>query len=239
VWVGASGGIAFSIDLTTWMLASLPQENIVVNTLAISPNYEQDGFLLAGTLDYGVLRSVNRGSHWRTRNYGILDLGILCLAISPGFIHDELALVGTSTGIYRTPNQGLAWGESTLPGEKEASIQAIAFSPAYGGEEDLILAGSEEGGLFVSRDTGRTWDQFESPCVGKPINALAMTADSQFGELWLIAAGDTIFVSQNLGKEWASYPFGANILSLASNTTPEGQRYFLVGLDGLGLYRGE
>jgi photosystem II stability/assembly factor-like uncharacterized protein len=234
VWVGTSGGIAYSHDLTTWTLASLPQENIVVNTLAASPNFTQDGILLAGTLDYGVLRSVSRGSHWHTRNYGILDIGVLCLAVSPQFERDETALVGTSTGIYRTPNKGLAWRESALPDEEEESIQSIAFSPSYT-KDGLILAGSEAGRLLRSHDTGQTWKHVDSPCKGVPINALVTVTDPQFGLLWIIAAGDTIFVSNDSGENWETYRCAANILCLASGINHDGQRYFLAGLQGKGI----
>jgi len=87
----------------------------LVSSLVISPNYTHDGTLLAGTMEDGVFRSADRGSHWVAWNFGLLDLNVLYVAISPHFACDEILFAGTETGIFRSTNVGRAWREMDFP----------------------------------------------------------------------------------------------------------------------------
>ena len=82
VFAGAHGGVLRSSDRgDSWQVALFPEPPPLVSTLAISPAFDQDGTLFAGTLADGVFRSADRGSSWAAWNFGLLDLGVLALAI--------------------------------------------------------------------------------------------------------------------------------------------------------------
>jgi len=84
VFAGVLGGILRSFDGgQNWHITMLLSPPLVVTALVISPDYAQDGTLLAGTLEDGVFRSADRGRCWAAWNFGLLDLSILCLALSP------------------------------------------------------------------------------------------------------------------------------------------------------------
>lgn len=84
VFAGVAGGILRSIDGGhNWYIASLSSPPPFVLTLVVSPNFAHDGTLLAGTMEDGVFRWGDRGEYWAAWNFGLLDLNVLCMAISP------------------------------------------------------------------------------------------------------------------------------------------------------------
>ena len=74
-------------------------------------------FCLAGTLEDGVFSSTDRGGRWGAWNFGLFDLNVLCLALSPTWTRDETVYAGTETGLYRSTNGGRAWRHSGFPSE--------------------------------------------------------------------------------------------------------------------------
>ncbi len=199
VFAGVHGAVMRSHDRgETWHYAELRTPPPVVTCLAVSPAYEQDGIVFAGTLEDGVFRSADRGSRWATWNFGLIDLGVLCLALSPSFGEDETLIAGTETGVFRSTNGGRAWRELGLPTEL-APILSVAFSPSYT-KDGLILAGTESNGLWLSRDRGRSWELVEA--LGESaVNALVV---QEWGERLNIAAlaDDKIMISRDGTATW-------------------------------------
>jgi hypothetical protein len=231
---GTSGGIAYSRDLSTWKLAHLPQEGINVISLAASPYFADDGVLIAGTLDYGVLYSNDGGASWQKRHFGLQDLCVLSMAISPNFAHDELILVGTSTGIFRSPNGSLAWREAMVPNEEDP-ILSLAFSPNYP-IDHLVLAGTEEGRILQSIDDGRNWTYRETPCEGSPVNAIRWVSYPT-GWLLAIGSGSKVFIKAENQADWDVLDTGDNILCLTGGTGSEGLPYMVAGLENQGVLK--
>ena len=58
LFAGVPGGVLRSVDGGhQWQIATLPSPPPFVLTLVISPTFERDGILLAGTMEDGVFRS--------------------------------------------------------------------------------------------------------------------------------------------------------------------------------------
>ena len=55
-------------------------------------------------MDDGVYRSADRGVRWVAFNFGLLDLHVSCLAVSPDYADDETLLAGTESGIFESTN---------------------------------------------------------------------------------------------------------------------------------------
>jgi len=61
VFAGANGGLLRSTNGgATWQIIMLPEPPPLVTTLAVSPNFPDDGIVFAGTLEDGVFRSADR-----------------------------------------------------------------------------------------------------------------------------------------------------------------------------------
>ena len=235
--LGTTGGIAYSHDLSEWKLARLPQDGIDSISMVASPNFAEDGTLFAGTLDYGILHSLDRGISWQARHYGLLDLSVFATAVSPLFAEDQTVLAGTSTGIFFSPNGGLAWREAAVPDEEDP-VLCMAFSPNYQ-HDGLIAAGTEAGMLLKSLDGGRSWTYMETPCAGRSINALTFLSQQDSAPLMILGAANCIYVSASGGSSWRPWNAGQIVLTLASSADGAQQPFVLAGLKDNGIWRGQ
>lgn len=201
VFAGVAGAILRSHDAgRTWYVSMLPTPPPVVSCLATSPAYLHDGVIFAGTMEDGVFRSSDRGSLWVRWNFGLLDLHVLALALSPDFAQDETLFVGTESGIFRSTNGGRAWREVPFPTEL-APVLSLAISPAFG-QDGLILAGTDEHGLHVSRDRGKTWTRLGAGVLEGSVNAVLLAADFPATPLALAVTSEGVFTSADGGASW-------------------------------------
>ena len=101
--------------------------------------------VLAGTAQSGVFKSEDGGQTWQPISDGLGGVQITGLALSS----EGTIFASTSQGLYRrAPNA--AW--QPLPFGK--TLLAVTVSPLNG---QLLLALSDQGEIFRSRDGGQTW----------------------------------------------------------------------------------
>jgi photosystem II stability/assembly factor-like uncharacterized protein len=240
IFAGVPGGILRSFDGgRSWLVATLPSPPPVVGSLVASPNLARDGVLFAGTTEDGVFRSADRGSTWVAWNFGLLDLNVFCVALSPAYSDDETLYVGTETGIFRSTNGGRAWREVPFPMDN-APVLCLAVSP-MAGEGALLFAGTESHGLFRSDDGGRRWSPVGADTIEEAVNRVIVSVRSS-GELdLLVAAGDRVLVSRDAGQTWDDWQPGLTFeQGVASIAAPQGlnpDAPLLVGLVQGGVLR--
>lgn len=201
LFAGAVGGVLRSHSAgEEWLVAGLPSPPPFVSAVAVSPHYAEDGLVFAGTMEDGVLRSWDRGVSWAAWNFGLLDLSIYALVISPDFVRDDTIYVGVESGVIRSSNGGRAWRETPFPME-HAPVLSLAISPNFA-DDGVILAGTEANGLWRSADRGTTWHMLSSWQAPGPLNALILASTS--GQpLSILAVTDTaLYLSHNGGTSW-------------------------------------
>jgi photosystem II stability/assembly factor-like uncharacterized protein len=209
--VGLPGGVLRSTDAgESWTTSELafstsPQPSV----LALSPNYQRDGIALAGTFGGGIYRTGDRALRWQPWNFGLLDLSVMSLGLSPAFEEDETIFAGTSTGLFRSKNGGLAWREVDIGGE--VSVISLAMSPNFALDGELLL-GTEEVGLYHSNDRGSHWQRLESWQIEGPANALHFVGDDTL----LAASNSGVYTSNDTGQTWALLAGLPSPLCLAS-----------------------
>jgi len=210
IFAGLSGGIFRSLNGgQTWENIPLPPPPPVISALELSPNFEQDGIVFVATLEDGVLFSADRGHRFGAWNFGLLDLNILCLAISPDFARDETVFVGTQSGVFRSTNGGRAWREVDLPAGYEA-VLSLALSPDFAHDGNL-LAGTETQGLLLSTDAGESWQRLGADIFTEAINAIHLAPNlSARPEILALHAG-TLLHSTDRGETWT--PWRESILA--------------------------
>jgi len=240
---GVSGGVVYSIDGgKTWQPVALASPPPTVSALVISPNFIADGIVLAGTMEDGVFRSTDRGSRWSAWNFGLLDLNVLCLAISPDFARDETLYAGVDTGIFRSTNGGRAWREVELPFGYDP-VLSLKLAPDYAQDADdaggVIFAGTESQGLWRSTDRGQTWNRVGADVISGPVNAIVLAPEfgmpmrrstRKIARSLLVMADDTLYFSHDGGETWE-----ADSITLAGMTAVAAPQGFaaplLVGLE--------
>jgi photosystem II stability/assembly factor-like uncharacterized protein len=210
IFAGLSGGILRSLNGgQAWESIPLLPPPPVISALELSPNFEQDGIVFAATLEDGVLFSADRGHHFGAWNFGLLDLNILCLAISPDFARDETVFVGTQSGVFRSTNGGRAWREVDLPVGYEA-VLSLALSPDFA-RDGILLAGTETQGLLLSTDAGESWQRLGTDVFTEATDAIHLAPDfSTRPEILALQAG-TLFHSTDRGETWS--PWRENLLA--------------------------
>ncbi len=177
VFAGCSGGIVCSYDAgQTWHVITLPTPPSIVSCLAFSPSYADDGVAFLGTMEDGVYRSADRGQNWARWNFGLFDLRVLALAVSPDFSHDETVFAGTETGIYISKSGGRSWRPLLLPDEA-APVMCLAVSPGFA-QDGILWAGTDSAGLWASADRGKTWRRSGEEALRESVNALIVSQRS-------------------------------------------------------------
>lgn len=204
VFAAVLGGVLRSDDRgDTWTVSIFPTPAPFITSLVISPNYKQDGVLLAGTLDDGILRSSNRGANWTAWNFGLFDPHILSLATSPNFGLDKHIYAGTESGVFRSWNGGMGWREVDFP-MAHAPVLSVALSPNYERDE-VILAGTENSGLFYSENSGKTWLCLTSEVNLGIINQVILSPRFPEQPEILLLTNDGLLVSRDGGDTWESW----------------------------------
>ncbi len=217
VFTAVKGSILRSTDSGEhWLVSGLPSPPPVVSGLVVSPNYPLDGHAFCATVEDGVFITRDRGSRWATWNFGLLDLQILSLAVSPQYSQDEILFAGAESGVYRSKNGGRAWKAVPFPVDS-APVTSLVFSTDYG-VDNAIFAGTAKGGLFKSNDQGNHWEvisQFE-----EGIDQILIGHDFQRKPENLLLEASRLHYSADAGQSWTkrryTLPSGEKITCIAA-----------------------
>lgn len=195
VIAGATGAILHSHDDGVgWQIALLSMPAPVVSALVVSPNFDEDGLIAAGTAEDGIFVSTDGGANWIPWNFGLIDFHVNTLAIPPNFTSDRTIFVGTESGIFRSLNGGRAWREVPSP---------MNFAPVLSlgvAANGRVFVGSEGYGAFASDDGGEHWRRIE-PFADGTVNAIHVR-DSR---VWMLF-DEALVVSDDCGDTWANDP---------------------------------
>ena len=207
VFCGVSGAILRSSDRgRTWQATLLPPPPTPVSVLVTSPAYAHDGLVLAATLEDGIYASDDRGDHWMPHSFGLMDLNVITLAMSPDFANDETAFAGTESGVFRSTNGGRAWRETDFPMEC-APVLSLAVSPDFA-RDGTVWAGSEAHGLFRSADGGKSWARVGAGALTESINAILLAPGFSSEPCVLVVQAQTLVVSRDGGTTWSPWRAG-------------------------------
>lgn len=133
--------------------------------LGLFPDPRQAGVVYATTERSGVYRSEDHGESWAPRSRGLRNLEVACFAIDPHTSEVLYAGVGGSdpdrAGVHRSRDGGASWErlatsfQHGLRFRAHRTPAALAPDPRRRG---TLLAGGLAGGVFRSRDDGRSWE---------------------------------------------------------------------------------
>jgi photosystem II stability/assembly factor-like uncharacterized protein len=147
-----SAGVHRSTDGgDSWRPASAGMPNVFVYSLAISPGYETDRTLLAGTNAW-VCQTTNSGDQWQWVLGGVPRGAFAALALPPNFPQQPLAFAAEAALVFRG-SSGSGWQGVRATAQP---VTALAVSPAFAADR-RVFAGTAGGGLLVSTDGGAAW----------------------------------------------------------------------------------
>jgi len=191
-----------------------------MNTLEISPDFENDRTLYASIRGEGVSRSDDGGVHWIEINDGLdfVDQWIedplggnlrrdVFIEISPDFASDKSVFAGSPAGdgLFVSHDRGSTWSRlSSGFGSQVAPVLAIALSPDFATDQTMIVSIKGQG-IYRSTDSGQTFDR-----IGDALNAgnasieqLLISPNFSSDRTVVAASDETLFISENSGDSWA------------------------------------
>lgn len=167
-----------------WAPTSAPQNQWT------SINASADGSKLVAVANVGgIYVSTNSAVNWKLTSAPRSPwTAVACSA-------DGSKLIAcANTGIYLSSNTGATWKNANVPNNSW-------FSIASSSDGQILAAVANHGGIYVSTDSGSSWNQSDAP-VEPAWSAVAATADGSI----MIAAADPgpIYTSTNSGLNWNS-----------------------------------
>jgi hypothetical protein len=132
---------------------------------------------------------------------------------------ENVLLAATSNGIFSFDPERDAW-DDTSTGLTSLDITTFAAQPAVSITETtdqpaslMVLAGSREGRLFVSIDSGLTWQPLGLDLRGTDITALEV--DETSGDIWVGTAAGAVLVRRLVNRKltWQSVQEGRSPLA--------------------------
>jgi photosystem II stability/assembly factor-like uncharacterized protein len=253
------GGVSRSQDGgVTWQrIRTISLGDIFSGTgmVYLSPNFGDDQTVFATTNAAGNYRSAisrNAGVSWEELGTGLAGTAVNAIAAFVGNTNQEVLLVGTDDGLYRSADSGKLW--QRVLGSFILGIQAISASPNVAVDQTIFAGGV---GLYRSNDGGRQWSTVESfpvlqtaspaSFVGTVVSGIALSPVYPVDRTIFAVANSpgsngTILRSTDDGLNWTAINSGLptaadSISALAVSPTFANDKTLLVGVWGQGIYR--
>ena len=198
---------------------SKPKKTTAIAFLPQSTNPNGDAAVVVGDSEGGIAYSRDAGESWDSLDLLEKAGRITTMALSPNFAVDGILFVGTESGeIFKSTDFNVPDGIPSFTAishlKNKGGIASLAVIGAAE-REFTLLASTQSEGLFVSPDTGQTWQR----------HAQGLTSDSQseefnrpdFSDLKLspnfdqdqtlfLAGYNGLFKSTNAGENWQEVP---------------------------------
>src|SRR6266849_4742789 len=240
VYLGAaSGGIWKSTDGgASWTPLTDFQPSLATGSLAIDPSsctaddcttiYVGTGEVYGSSIYFGagILKSTDAGATWTQQGANIFvpqgspDRAARIGAIAVDPFNSQIALAGTSGGLYRTTDGGATWTQvAALSGQGTG----LSFDVNNSGVVYAALSQATAAGIYRSTDHGVTWSRLSGtgvnlfPTTGVGYMALSVVsgAAGAVGGVTLYAVVQQLN-SNSLRGVWKSSDSGANWVQLVN-----------------------
>lgn len=207
VFAGTHGVVLNTVNAgESWIGVRLQEPNPLVSCLAVSPNYAEDGLVYAGTITDGIFTSANRGEGFVGWNYGLLDQHVYGLTTEGNAVY-----AAVDTGVYRSSNRGRRWDEV-------GKVMDFGPNNIVAFVDDALLIASEENGLYITHDEGKTIARIAEEQFPGAVNHMETVKGK------LVAASDfVVWVSEDAGQNWKEVsiaPEGESVMIFA--VSPDG-----------------
>ncbi len=180
---------------------------------------------------YGPFKSPDAGRTWSKIGQGMDQYYCTAILIDSG--NKERLFIGGEDGLYRSVDSGASWIRHALEG---TGVRTIVQHPI---DHRTMYLGTEDRGIYRSRDGGDSWEPVNRGLTLQPIYTLALDPDNP---AILYAGGwkTGLLASTNGGNSWTQTRgelAGESIVSLAVH--PDSPEIVFAGAYHRGLYRSD
>ncbi len=158
--------------------------------ICVDPNAPQQVYLATA---YGVWRSQDHGETWTESNVGLIKKFTHTIAVDRA--PPRRILAGTEGGLYLATESVASW---SLIGPEEVAVLDLEQSFC---SPSIWLAATQDRGVLLSHDNGKTWQSSKGKIARAEIYAVA---SDPFNAQHLAAAswGEGMLVSEDEGQSW-------------------------------------
>jgi len=215
--VAASGNGVYQNSYNTWIQdLSTP---CPVNAIAHNSEYIFIG--TNGSCGNAAYWSNDNGNSWWEGGSGLGNTLVTSLDM-----HDDTAIAGTLSGVYKSVYNGLSWStwSAVNSGLPTADISSVAIN-----NSDFFV-GTNGFGVYISSNGGITWSAINTGLTGsESVRDILFNGNDIF-----IATSAGVYLSSNDGSSWSSITsslFNQNFFSVAVNSTT-----IFAGTDSSGIF---
>lgn len=196
---------------STWQRAWRGLNN-QANLFAVSVSPKNPRTLFVSSLGNGIYKSTNQGFSWTQVNQGLDNLSIDLLSISPES-PDIVLAAGEKKGLYKTKDGGKNW-DTVIQGDTK--VTALGFSPS---QSNQVFVGDKQGNIYLSQNTGETWEKRSTLTESGAITALAFSPNfATDNTLWIGTEKQGILKTEDRGVSFSKVNQGLSDLSIRDIT---------------------
>jgi photosystem II stability/assembly factor-like uncharacterized protein len=204
LWSACGNGVLRSSDGgTSWRITTGWQ---ITEVLKLKIDALKPAVVYAATA-YGVFKTGNGGETWQEQNKGFLKPFISDIVIDR--LHPNRILAASEDGVYLSMNAGTEWRRVGVDGK---GVRTIVQHPVI---KDLFFAGTEDDGVFISRDGGKRWNATNSGL--KHLTVYSIACDRSNPDILYVGThGGGVYRSSDGGKSWSQKTEGLSNLVIHS-----------------------
>ena len=243
----AKGGLTFDshedllISTTrgdTWQEAAGGIENDnLLTSIEISPDFVSDGTAFLTTKSNGLYRSLDGGRNWSQMGTDLPTQKFCCSALGGAGGQLVVLVGGTEGGVYRSDDAGETWVEIL---GTDVTVSAIGASRDIG-PQPTIFVGDSAGRLFVSSDGGGSWLERDMLAVfGGGVREVLLIPDFADSGQVFVGADGGLFLSNDFGQSFERAPNtipAEPVMALAASPSYTIDRTLFTATIGTGVFR--
>ncbi|MBU1622248.1 MAG: hypothetical protein KJ597_01605, partial [Nanoarchaeota archaeon] len=169
VFAGTRGSSVWEASTSemVWEQTSGPESEPRLSWIKIDPTNSNIIYLAFNPA--GMYKTTDGGATWRETNVGLLDPVVYPIEINPsnpeeiyigtGYQRDPATKSSKNAGLYKSLDGGERWFKSSGCLPKDTTVNTITIDPK---DHNTLFIGTEQKGLFKSRDKGVTWQEVNS-----------------------------------------------------------------------------
>ncbi len=154
---------------------------------------------------YGIFKSTDGGASWEEKNIGLASTFTSSVIIDAE--NPRVLFCATEAGVCRSKDRAERWEPIGLLG---LGVRTIVQHPMHG---DLLAAGTEDDGIWLSTDRGSTWRPANAGLTQKTVYALAF-APQDDRTIYAGTFQGGIFKSDDGGTTWSAVNQGLRVLDI-------------------------
>jgi len=228
IYIAAGNGAHRTTDQgKSWKIAT-GWEITEALSVSIDPKNSQTVYIATA---HGIYKTSNGGATWREMNEGLAATFSSCVIVDHGASTDLYC--ATEDGVFRSQNGAQSWRKLGL---RVRNIRVVA---QHARNLQMLVAGTENNGIYISRDGGEVWAKSEIGVQHNTFYTIAFDPNNS-GIIYAGGYATGVYKSIDDGRSWQPHHEGLTNLNVhALAVDPNNSNRVYAGTMGSGVLRSD